>query len=471
MANNFDYDSIIDDLAKNDPEFLKQSPEIQDSIVMSLAQERGQIPNSQKVLTSATSEKKGFLPKAIRAFTPQYQSEMEDLPSIAMKAMGVSDKPLTNPVGFAAPVLGQNPISKTVETVSDLGQKFGLINPEQNINNLLQPKTKWGQTMGDMFQQMQVAVPLGIGATRLAGAGVKGVGNLINSVRTSPIKKNISSLEEAIAKYGQESEALSYKASQEIPVKLEKQIMDVNKQYGELADQADSKLTKQDVHGIIDDMVDKLKLRNREFLTSEEKWLLDEAKNRLPKLKETSVSKILDPSGNPVTTVKEMGAEKMGFHDWKALVKHMRQNLSPKSHILTQFYESADPIISKSLPDVVKANSLRAPLYQASKNMKILKQPRFKEVATGDLSKISAQEIGDLTKAEKSIGTDYVGQAGRLGEKLQTAKKGLSESQQALEKAKNRKLAAATSIGTLGGLGIISRGLSGLKKMITGERV
>lgn len=399
----------------------------------------------------------GFLQKAIKAFTPQSREELRDIPQLAMNAAGINTPLASNPLG--GPV--------------EMGSKmFGLgkdMSFEQSIKQSLEPKTPWGQEMNKDIGIAQMLIPGAIGAKRLGVGAAKGLGNFVGSMRTSPIKKSISALEEAISGFGKESEALSYEASQRIPKALSEKIKQANTQYGALADQAESQLTKQESHAIIDDMIEKLELKGREVLTSEEQWVLDKAKNMLPELSKTSTSTILDKLGKPIVNVTEKGSEKIGFHDWKAIVKMMRDNLSPKSHVLTQFYKSADPIISKTIPELAQANELRAPLYAASKNIKTLKQPRFKEIATGDLSKISPQEIQDIVNAEKSVGTNYSQQAGRLGEKVQKAKKGLSESQKALEKAKIRRVATLSSLGTLGGLGVISKGLSSLKKMIAGE--
>lgn len=82
------YDDIIDDLAKNDPEFLKQSPDIQDKIVQELAQERyGKIPNTGNFLENAIRGVKNRSINFAVAGLPSAVSPAENRPEDALPAI------------------------------------------------------------------------------------------------------------------------------------------------------------------------------------------------------------------------------------------------------------------------------------------------------------------------------------------------------------------------------------------------
>lgn len=116
--------------------------------------------------TTSIPKTENLLQRAIRALTPQSNQEWSDVPNIGATATGI-------PSAYNA--LNKNPIAGFTEMGSKIsGEPIS----EPQLPDFPEPNTGWGKEMNKFVGNVQLAVPLALGAKSLLSGGAQGIGKL-----------------------------------------------------------------------------------------------------------------------------------------------------------------------------------------------------------------------------------------------------------------------------------------------------
>lgn len=181
------YDQIIDDLAKNDPEFLKLSPDQQDSLVENLAQERaGKIPSSNAVLDRAAKD-----------ITPFWSNS--DIPKVAFQTgqgllqnapQNIVENPMTTAMSGLPGVQAKSGMQAVGGIASLFGKDLGpSYKPETTSlsDKYLNPKSLAGQGLGFVGNLATNMVNPMIGIAPTAGKVIESVNPISTMIRQAEL--------------------------------------------------------------------------------------------------------------------------------------------------------------------------------------------------------------------------------------------------------------------------------------------
>lgn len=394
------YDSIIEKLAE-DPEFLDLSPDEQDQLIQEIAQETmGVIPNSEN-----------FLQRAIKnagAFIPQSREELGDMPNIAAQATGVPS---------VYNLMAGNPVGGMVER----GANF-FKDSENSAPKFPEPSTEWGKEYNKFIGNAQLATGLGLGGLNLAKAGGRGVGNLINSVRTSPLKKQISSIEDLILQSKQSelgvkdeiskiSELISqskksglskakdtaYLGAKEIKNQVSGRFKDAGKRFGEEFSKLESRMGDEDLEKVIKNAAKDIGAHD--ISGSPANILMNQIKKYGPK-----------PGAKGIIQTKPRIYNK---EQVQAITREILDSL-PDDRSKAIFHKHLLENLSESIPGLKELKASHAPIYKVAKESKFLKESNLRQVARGE---VPPSKLDDLSRYAENLGSSHVERAKKVAQK------------------------------------------------------
>lgn len=313
------YDDIIDDLAKNDPDFLNLSSDDQDRIVEDLAQERlGRIPKSENFLQRAIKSSRigPFGGTSITAALPSDREEYIDLANVAGRQI-----PLTRGQGVGPAEMGPMGVGLNIAGIKEAGQ---IIPP---------PNTEYGR---NLESSADIAPWVGLGL----GGATKGVSNLINKFRSGPVKKNI--------------EDLIFKGSGKVKSSVDDLFKSYNAKFGEQLDQLKSSMTTDDFSDLVvksADEIGEFEPSRNTLLAQLENIIKHSSRDMNPRQVQSAMKTMIRSAGD--TRAKAI----------------LHKNYLDK--------------IPNFVPGLKELKQAHAPVYEAAKEAKTLGKGLMRKVASG----------------------------------------------------------------------------------------
>lgn len=408
------YDSIIDKLSE-DPEFLDLSQDEQDQLVHELAQEKmGVVPKTENFLQRAIKNSRigTFGGTSITAALPSDGEEFRDMGKVAMR-QAIPDQ--SGLVGVGANMAGV----------------------KGNIG-LPSPQTPYGQNLESSANIAQLSHMVGGIGSLLK----QPIGNAINSLRTSPIKNEIKSIEDLIAhskkaeipvkedianlklegrnlgqKSSREAERVAYEGSKAIKGQVSARFKDANQRFGEEFSKLESTMGDEDLGKVI---------KNAAY---------DIGAADVPGTPGSAMLSQLGrfgPKNNPevIQTVPRI----YNKEQLQAITKEILDSL-PDDRSKAVFHKHLLDALDESVPGLRELKRSHAPIYQVAKESKSLTKGAIKRVARGTASE---PEVDTLRRAGEKLGTSHVERAKRVSDK-NTLEKMMLEQRSSIN---DRRLAA-----------------------------
>lgn len=394
------YDSIIDDLAKNDPEFLKLSPDQQDKIVMDLAQEKlSTVPNTENFLQkSIQMSRQAGMP--FGSFTPKTGQEAMDLGKVGIRN-------LINPTGdFGMVGLGANIADKAMGGMADFSAKIN----NGKVDEALTPETSYGKNL-DLAAKIAPLAMLGLEGATGAAKGIKSflsVGTLPNEIETTKagiqdiIHTGPSKVKARVGQIFDETQADFGNRISNIPGGFNAQM--TSSHFAEALEGAANEMGAVNVPG--------------------------SQGNRLMQMAQ-------DMTNNPRTFYPD---------EIQAQTKKILNSFGGDTLSKAKFYNHFSSILSREVPELASLKSEYAPTYNIAKQSKVINKGNLGRVAS---DKIGPEQLGEMTQAQQMLGDEpnIVEQASASGRKLK------GQQNQLQKIIKRQKAAKIIGAGALGGGG------------------
>lgn len=394
------YDSIIDDLANNDPEFLKLSPDQQDKIVMDLAQEKlGAVPSTENFLQKAIQQnRQAGMP--FGSFTPKDGQEAMDLGRVGIRN-------LINPTGdFGMVGLGANMADKAMGGTSEFSAKL----KKDKVDEALIPQTQYGKNL-DFSAKV---APLAMFGLEGATGAAKGIKNFFSA-----------------GELPQEIEATKAGIQDIIHTGPKK----VKARVGQIFDESQANFGER-ISNIPGGF-------NAQMTSAHFAEALEGAAN------EMGATNIPGSQGNRLMQMAgEMRNNPRTFYpdEIQAQTKQILNSFGGDTLSKAKFYNHFTGVLSREVPELASIKSEYAPTYDVARQAKVINKGNLSRVAS---DRIGPEQLGEMAQAQQMLGDEpnIVEQASASGRKL---KQQQNQLQKIISRQKAAKIIRAGALGAGG---------------------
>lgn len=345
-------------------------------------------------------------------FTPANAAEAKDLVKVGIRQI-IPESP--GLVGFGA---------------NAVDQKRGDI-------RLPVPNTPYGKNLEGAANTAQMLM---LGKEVLPVAG-RGISSIINKFRTSPIKAAKKAIET-------EAESLSYRAQEGIKSEAERLLEQGKQQFGEAFENFSSNMRRRDFADTLRQSIDDLSEETAEISGSDAN-ILSRYLDKINPAARTESAGIVDQFGNDITRTIDHSDEVLSKEWVQEQARHIYNSLSTRGKAI--FTHRHLERLDQTIPGLRQAKAALRPYYDIVKNIKPLRQARFKEIASGNPARISAEEVAHLRQLEQPVGTNYIDRAASLGREAQANENAL---QKVMKRQRNVKNAGKAVLGASSAYGV-----------------
>ncbi len=443
------YDNIIDDLAKNDPEFLKLAPDQQDSLVMSLAQEKyGNIPKTEQVLSSANAKIKPFYsgsdtPKVafqgIQGFMQNAPQNIVENPiSTAIGGPSLAQmKGGAQAIGGIQSLLGREPSFKPETTeISDkymnpestggkalggiLNFASGLYNPLKLVGpsimkgaskaidpiNPMSTMKRQTELPGNYSKSMMTLKDMQRADLEHLDPKINRAKSVYDVIKGKMSTKSSEAKIKAPEMNKQELDSLLYTGKKDIGTKSKILAEEYSNKFGEGLLQLDSSMTKGNFSDIIDNAIERLGYETMDIPGT--------PANKLKAFRDKVVP--FDKDGNVTVDLNEI----MDAKTFQSAHKSIMKMLGPDVNARIKYNQSVLSNLPESIPGLDKLKAEYAPKFETMRGVKT-------ELTSGALGKVAKGEaaperIQSMKKYASEIKSDVVDRAEQFSAKYKTAK-------------------------------------------------